>query len=179
MLEPRLISSSRVRDDRGWFSCIWRESEAPFEVAEENHSHSARAGTIRGLHWQEPQQAKLVRVLKGAILDACVCLTDARVFLFELSAERGEALLVPQGYAHGFCTLTDDVEVSYKVSAPYAPGAQFSVDAFDPSLAIPWPVDRARAHMSAKDAQAPRLYDIRPSARPLRPDPVTLDWVAE
>ena len=153
MNEPRLIQSSRVRDSRGWFSCTWRESETPFPVVEENQSMSKRSGTVRGLHWQEPQQAKLVRVLSGSILDAVVRLSDGAVFVFELS-DTGSSLYVPEGYAHGFCTLENNTEVSYKVSAAYAPGAQFSLDAFDPELAIPWPIARAAAIMSDKDREA-------------------------
>jgi len=161
MTEPEIVHSRRVRDERGWFACVWRESETPFQVAEENHSHSALAGTIRGLHWQEPQQAKLVRVLKGAVLDVCVRLTDGATFLFTLDAERGEALLVPEGYAHGFCTLENETEVSYKVSAPYAPGAQHGINPYDPSLAIPWPVSKETAIMSAKDRAAPWWHIIK------------------
>lgn len=154
MHEPRLIQSARVRDERGWFSCVWRESEAPFPMVEENHSLSKRAGTVRGMHWQEPQQAKLVRVLAGSILDACVRLVDGAVFVFELSDASG-ALHVPEGFAHGFCTLERSTEVSYKVSAPYAPGAQFGLNAFDPALAIPWPIACETAIMSDKDRHAP------------------------
>lgn len=165
MNEPRLIESARIHDERGWFSCIWRDAEAPFPVAEENASCSAKKGTIRGLHWQEPEQAKLVRVLAGAIMDACVRLSDGRVFTYELSAERGEALLVPTGFAHGFCTLTDNVHVSYKVSQAYAPGAQYGIDPFDPHLDIPWPVSVARAVMSEKDASAPGYNAARKELR--------------
>ena len=127
-----------------------------YATAEENFSLSVRAGTVRGLHWQEPQQAKFVRVLSGAILDACVRLSDGKVFTFEMSAGSG-SLLVPEGYAHGFCTLDPHTLVSYKVSRAFEPGGQFGIDPFDPLLDIPWPVSISRAVMSEKDATAPRF----------------------
>ncbi len=153
MSEPHLIPDPhRFGDERGVFTRI---ALPEYATAEENFSLSVKSGTIRGLHWQEPQQAKFVRVLAGAILDACVRLSDGRVYLFEMSAEQGKSLLVPEGYAHGFCTLTDNTLVSYKVSERFAPGAQYGIDPFDPALAIQWPVSRERAVMSAKDAAAP------------------------
>lgn len=151
----------RFEDARGVFARI---AQPDYAVAEENFSLSARAGTIRGLHWQEPQQAKFVRVLKGAILDACVRLSDGAVFIFSMSAEKGESLLVPEGFAHGFCTIEDDTLVSYKVSQAFALGAQFGIDPFDPHLDIPWPVSIARAIMSDKDADAPGYLAMRGEA---------------
>lgn len=153
MTEPYLIKDPhRFEDERGVFTRIALPGYVPVE---ENFSLSRKAGTVRGLHWQEPQQAKFVRVLAGAILDACVKLSDGQVFVFEMSADNGEALLVPEGYAHGFCTLEDNTLVSYKVSQAFAPGAQFGIDPFDPLLDIPWPVSISRAVMSEKDANAP------------------------
>jgi dTDP-4-dehydrorhamnose 3,5-epimerase len=152
LTDPELVPDPhRFEDARGVFTRIALPAYAP---AEENFSLSKRAGTVRGLHWQEPQQAKFVRVLSGAILDACVRLSDGAVYLFEMSVG-GPSLLVPEGYAHGFCTLEPNTLVSYKVSRGFAPGAQFGIDPFDPALAIAWPVSRDKAVMSEKDAGAP------------------------
>lgn len=152
MTDPRLIADPhRFEDARGVFTRIALPDYAP---AEENFSLSVRAGTVRGLHWQEPQQAKFVRVLAGAILDACVRLSDGKVFTFEMSPG-SDSLLVPEGYAHGFCTLEPNTLVSYKVSAPFAPDGQFGINPFDPLLDIAWPVSAGNAIMSEKDARAP------------------------
>lgn len=152
MIEPRLIRDPhRFEDARGVFTRI---AQPDYAVAEENFSLSLKAGTIRGLHWQEPQQQKFVRVLKGAILDVCVRLSDAAVFRFEMSPATG-ALLVPEGYAHGFCTLEDETEVSYKVSRAFAAGAQLGINPFCPLLDIAWPVSIRRAILSEKDESAP------------------------
>lgn len=159
MSEPRIIADPhRFEDARGVFTRIGLPD---YPVIEENHSLSRKAGTIRGLHWQEPPQAKFVRVLSGAILDACVQLSDGRVWLFEMSADRGESLLCPEGFAHGFCTLAPDTLVSYKVSAAFAPEAQYGLDPFDPSLAIAWPVSPSQATMSDKDRTAPMWRSIK------------------
>lgn len=145
----------RFEDARGRFTRTY-EAVAGFELVEENESWNAKAGTIRGLHWQEPAQAKIVRVLKGSIFDVCVRLSDRAVFSFTLSESDGASLYVPEGFAHGFCTLEDETRVLYKVNAAYAPGAQFGLNAFDPALGIAWPVDEANAIMSEKDRALPR-----------------------
>lgn len=163
LTEPHLVDDPhRFADARGVFT---RAAQPDYPVAEENLSLSVKCGTIRGLHWQEPQQAKFVRVLHGVIMDACVRLSDGKVFVFEMSDRNGAALFVPEGYAHGFCTLVDDTLVSYKVSQPFAPGAQYGIDPFDPRLDIPWPVSIARAIMSEKDANAPGFNAARKSLR--------------
>jgi dTDP-4-dehydrorhamnose 3,5-epimerase len=154
LTEPRLIRDPhRFEDARGAFTRI---ALPDYPIVEENYSFSQKAGTVRGLHWQEPQQAKFVRVLSGAILDACVRLSDGAVYVFEMGPRSG-SLLVPEGYAHGFCTIEPDTLVSYKVSQAFAPGAQFGIDPFDPELGIQWPVDSACAVMSDKDRSAPRF----------------------
>lgn len=151
MSNPRLITDPhRFEDERGVFTRI---ALPEYPAVEENYSLSRKAGTVRGLHWQEPQQAKFVRVISGAIYDACVRLSDGAVFVFEMA--EGQSLYVPEGYAHGFCTLEADTLVSYKVSAPFAPGAQYGVNPFDPVLDIPWPVSSASAIISDKDRGAP------------------------
>lgn len=152
MTDPVLVPDPhRFEDARGVFTRIGLPD---YPTAEENYSLSLKAGTIRGLHWQEPAQAKFVRVLSGAILDACVRLADGKVFTFEMTP-LGGSLLVPEGFAHGFCTLEPNTLVSYKVSQVFAPNGQKGIDPFDPELDIAWPVSIERAIMSEKDRNAP------------------------
>lgn len=161
MSEPILIADPhRFEDERGVFTRI---ALPAYPAAEENYSLSRQVGTIRGLHWQEPQQAKFVRVLSGAILDACVRLSDGKVFTFAMSPDTG-SLLVPEGYAHGFCTLEPDTLISYKVSAPYSPQGQFGINPFDEDLGIHWPVSPAGAVMSDKDRSAQSFAQVRKAA---------------
>ena len=163
----KLIRPRRFADARGFFCETWnsrRMAEAGIDIAfvQDNHSYSAEAGTVRGLHYQRPPhaQTKLVRVARGRIRDVAV---DVRVgsstygqwVAEELSAENGAQLLVPQGFLHGFVTLEPDTDVIYKVDAHYAPDCDGAVRFDDPSLAIDWGIDPARAVLSTKDAAAP------------------------
>lgn len=123
-----------------------------------------QAGTVRGLHYQLPPfaQAKLVRVLRGAIFDVAVDLrvgspSFGRHIAVRLDAAGDDALFVPTGFAHGFCTLTDDTVVSYKVSTLYAPQYEHGIRWDDPALGIHWPVTAERAVLSRKDAAWPSL----------------------
>ena len=110
--------------------------------------------TIRGLHWQEPQQAKFVRVLEGSIVDVCVRLSDGHVFRFDMAKD--DTLMVPTGYAHGFCTQEPYTLVSYKVSERFAPDAQYGINPLDPHLAIDWGIFwGVNPIMSEKDRNAP------------------------
>src|SRR5215470_10764307 len=125
---PRLIVSKRHVDDRGWFSEIFhqerlRDVGITCRFVQDNQSNSKRAGTLRGLHFQLPPaaQAKLVTVVKGRILDVAVDVrlhspTYGKHIATELSAESGQQLYIPIGFAHGFLTLEDDVTVMYKVT---------------------------------------------------------------
>jgi dTDP-4-dehydrorhamnose 3,5-epimerase len=130
-------------------------------------SLSAEVGTIRGLHFQKPPhaQAKLVMVLKGAILDVAVDIRRASATFgqhvaVELSAAAGNQLLIPRGFAHGFCTLEPGTQVMYKVDDFYAPESDAGIFWADPDLAINWPVRVDQAHLSPKDLGLPRLKDI-------------------
>jgi dTDP-4-dehydrorhamnose 3,5-epimerase len=130
-------------------------------------SLSAEVGTIRGLHFQKPPhaQAKLVMVLQGAILDVAVDIrraspTFGRHVAVELSAAAGNQLLIPRGFAHGFCTLEPGTQVMYKVDDFYAPESDAGIFWADPDLAINWPVRVDQAHLSPKDLGLPRLKDI-------------------
>src|SRR5262245_22348644 len=133
---PRIISSKRHMDNRGWFSESFREARLRelginCHFVQENLSYSKASGTLRGLHLQIPPaaQAKLIMVLRGRILDVAVDLrrnspTYGRYVSSELSAATGVQMYIPVGFAHGFLTLEDDVTVLYKVSAYYAPDCE-------------------------------------------------------
>ena len=138
---------------------------------QDNHSLSVAAGTVRGMHYQLPPraQAKLVRVLRGAVLDVVVDLrpgspTYGRNASAELSAANARQVYVPPGFAHGFCTLEPDTEVAYKCSDYYDPDLERGLAWDDPDLALPWPVAADRAVVSDKDRQQPRLRDVPPAA---------------
>ena len=135
---------------------------------QDNQAFSARKGTIRGLHFQAAPhaQAKLVRVLRGAIFDVAVDVRQGSPTYGQwagatLTAEVGEQLFVPRGFAHGYCTLTDDTELFYKVDGLYAPQTEGGVLWNDPDLAIAWPLD-GEPMLSEKDRVLPRLKDMAP-----------------
>lgn len=154
-------------DHRGFFleSYVFdkfKEAGIPNVFTQDNHSCSQEKGVLRGLHFQKPPftQAKLVRVTKGAILDIAVDLrNDSPTFGqwrgFELTAENFSMLLVPAGFAHGFCTLEPETHVQYKVDAPYAPEHDSGIIWNDPTLSITWPVETPI--LSGKDAQLPEF----------------------
>jgi dTDP-4-dehydrorhamnose 3,5-epimerase len=167
-----IIRPTKHGDHRGFFSETFKQSalrEAGIKLdwVQDNHSFSATRGVVRGLHYQRSPnaQAKLLRVTRGAILDVAVDLrtsspTYGRHVAVELSAENWAQLYVPVGFAHGFCTLTENVEVLYKVTAPYSPADEGGVLWCDPDLEIPWPISPEEATLSARDLQWPRLRDL-------------------
>jgi dTDP-4-dehydrorhamnose 3,5-epimerase len=167
LIEPRLIG-----DARGSFSETFRQDRftaevGPFVFVQDNQSRSALKGTIRGLHFQKQPRAqgKLVRAISGAVLDVAVDIRTGspsfgRFETVTLSAENGRQLWVPPGFLHGFCTLTDDVELVYKVTDYYSPEHDAGVRWDDPGIGIPWPVDAAAAVLSDKDRNAPLLRDL-------------------
>lgn len=168
----RLLRAVRHRDARGFFCEVYREDVlAAHGIAvhfvQDNHSHSNAHGTVRGLHFQIPPfaQAKLVRVTRGAILDVAVDLragspSFGRHVAVRLDAAEGEQLFVPEGFAHGFCTLEPDTEVTYKVNRPYSAAHDRGLYWNDPALAIPWPVGEAEAVLSERDRQHPPLAEL-------------------
>ena len=176
MLTPR-----RFGDGRGWFAETYStRSFAPalggIVFVQDNQAFSAARGTLRGLHFQRPPQAqaKLVRVLKGSIFDVTVDLragspTYGRWVGVALTAERGEQLFVPHGFAHGYCTLEPDTEVAYKVDGFYAPDSDAGLAWDDPTLAIDWPISPHEAILSDKDRRLPAFKDF---ASPFRCNPV-------
>jgi dTDP-4-dehydrorhamnose 3,5-epimerase len=169
---PVLIRPRRLGDARGWFAETW--SRARYEAAgivadfcQDNHSFSAAAGTLRGLHFQLPPsaQAKLVRCSRGRIFDVAVDVrrgspTFGRWVAAELGAADGNQLFVPRGFAHGFLTLEPDCEVQYKVDAYYDAAADAGVRWDDPRIGVAWPLPGAAKTLSAKDERLPGLDDI-------------------
>jgi dTDP-4-dehydrorhamnose 3,5-epimerase len=163
----KLVVPARFEDDRGFFSEVYNadrfaEHGLPADWVQDNHALSRRRGTIRGLHYQVApfEQAKLVRVVRGAIHDVVVDLrpgspTRGRHEAVTLSAGNWAQLLVPAGFAHGYCTLEDDTEVLYKVSAPYAPEHERGIRWDDPALGIDWPVSATEAIVSERDRRLP------------------------
>ena len=168
----KIIEPARFADARGFFSETWsrntlRAEGLDLDFVQDNHSASVNVGTLRGLHFQAPPcaQTKLVRVTRGRVLDVAVDIrknspTFGRHVAVELSAENWRQLLVPAGFAHGFCTLEPDTEVLYKVTADYAPAHDFGLAFDDPSLNIAWPFVRSELTLSDKDYSHPRLADL-------------------
>lgn len=167
-----LIEPTRIGDARGFFSETFRADR--FEAAaglvafvQDNQSLSAARGTVRGLHYQKAPRAqgKLIRVVRGSILDVAVDIrhgspTYGRHVAVELSAENWRQLWVPAGFLHGFCTLADDTEVIYKVTDYYSREHDAGVRWNDPDIGIAWPVAEAQAQLSDKDRTAPLLREI-------------------
>ncbi|WP_061932360.1 dTDP-4-dehydrorhamnose 3,5-epimerase [Aureimonas sp. AU22] len=167
------ITPRKFGDDRGFFSETFNRSRladggVDIDWMQDNQSYSAEPLTLRGLHYQEPPfaQDKLVRVLRGRVLDVAVDIragspTFRHWVALELSADAFNQILVPAGFAHGFLTLEPNTEVFYKVSAPYSGEHDRSIRFDDPEIAIRWPLDGRRPVLSAKDEAAPRLADIQ------------------
>lgn len=161
------ISTTRNADARGFLSrifCAKALAEAGWNVpiAQINHTLTAQAGTVRGMHYQNPPHAelKLVSCLRGKVWDVAVDLrAHSPTFLHwhaeTLSPENGNALLLPRGFAHGFQALTDNCELLYLHSAAYAPEAEAGLRFDDPGLAIHWPLPVAQ--LSARDQAHPVL----------------------
>lgn len=168
----QLITPRRFSDPRGWFTETYSVEAATAlgidcTFVQDNHSYSAPAFTLRGLHFQSPphEQAKLVRCVRGRIWDVAVDIRDGsptwgQWVAAELTAAGGEQLFIPAGFAHGFLTLEADCEVEYKCSNRYAPAADGGI-AWD-SVGIDWPLPPGVApKLSAKDQVQPRLADFR------------------
>lgn len=167
--DVKLIIPQKFGDDRGYFSETYKKSALEesgifIDFIQDNESLSTQTGTVRGLHFQLPpfDQAKLVRVLSGEILDIAVDIrphspTYGDHIALKLNAEDGRQLLIPAGFAHGFCTLTDHVKISYKVSAPYSKAHEGGILWNDPDLAIHWPVSKSEFILSEKDKLLPHF----------------------
>ena len=165
-------------DARGFFAETYQRQRftdigVPQDWIQDNHSLSAEKGVLRGLHYQVAPMAqdKLIRVLKGSIFDVAVDIRGgspsfgkwvARV----LSSGAFNQLLIPKGFAHGFLTLEPDVEVLYKVTAPYSPECDRGIAWNDPAIGIEWPLEPGQQPiLSGKDKTLPRLADVAPQIR--------------
>ena len=170
--DVELLTGRRFGDDRGYFrETFKRDPDSPFgalatDYVQDNESMSATVGTIRGIHYQiDPHpQAKLVRVIQGAIYDAAVDLrvgspTFGQHVGVELRGDEDLQLFVPVGFGHIFCTLEPDTIVAYKTSDYYAANTERAIRWDDPDIGIAWPIDTTQVTLSDKDAVAPLLRD--------------------
>jgi dTDP-4-dehydrorhamnose 3,5-epimerase len=169
---PVEIVPRRIGDERGYFAEVFRQDAfaghcGAYAFVQENESLSRRAGTLRGLHFQAPpfEQGKLVRCTAGAVFDVAVDLHHGsahygRWVSVTLSAERGNMLWIPPGFAHGFCTLEPGSVVNYKVTAPYSAEHDKGVAWDNPDINVNWPPEADRETLSAKDRAQPALADL-------------------
>lgn len=171
--EVLLITPTRHGDERGWFSETFRQSaleEAGFKggpFVQDNHVRSTKRGVLRGLHFQRPPRAqdKLVRCVRGTIFDVAVDIrkgspTFGHWVGAELSADNGAQLLAPRGFAHAYCTLTDDCEVLYKVTDYYAPETEGALYWNDPAIGVDWTHPPGQISTNARDGAATLLADL-------------------
>jgi dTDP-4-dehydrorhamnose 3,5-epimerase len=168
----KIVTPKRHGDARGFFSEVyklsdWRDAGMDCTFVQDNHSLSSPIGTLRGLHFQTPPfaQDKLVRVIRGRILDVAVDIrrsspTFGKHVAVELSAENWRQLFIPVGFAHGFITLEPDTEVLYKVTALYSAAHDFGLAYDDPEIGINWPFPAGGPLLSEKDKRWPNLRDL-------------------
>lgn len=168
-----LVQPRKFADHRGYFVETFSRREfaglgMANDFVQDNQSFSRRQGTVRGLHFQLPPhpQAKLVRVLKGAVYDVAVDLrsgspTFGRWCGVTLTSEKGDQLFVPRGFAHAFCTLEANTEVAYKVDAYFAPECDAGLIWDDPDIGIDWPIPANEAVLSEKDTKLSRLAEFQ------------------
>jgi len=166
------ITPRRFGDDRGFFSESWnRDTWAAagidLEFTQDNHSLSAEVGVLRGLHFQAPPRAqdKLVRVVTGAVLDVAVDIRRGsprygQWVAVEITAEKGNQVLIPGGFAHGFLTLQPNTHFLYKCTDTYAPDAEGAILWSDTDIGIDWGMDASNLTLSEKDAIAPAFKDF-------------------
>jgi dTDP-4-dehydrorhamnose 3,5-epimerase len=169
----KIATPKKHGDARGFFSEVynvsdWAAAGLDLLFVQDNHSFSAAAGTLRGLHFQIAPfaQDKLIRVARGRILDVAVDIrrsspTFGRHVAVELSAENWRQLLVPIGFAHGFVTLAPDCEVLYKTTANYSAAHDRGIAWNDPDIGIEWPLPAGGPTLSEKDRRWPRLKEAR------------------
>ena len=165
IIEPRIFE-----DARGYFFEAWKKEEfeqniGKVEFVQDNESKSSY-GVLRGLHYQkgDASQAKLVRVIKGKVLDVAVDIrksspTFGQHVMVELSDENKRQFFIPRGFAHGFLVLSDEAIFTYKVDNVYAPQADAGIRWNDPDLGIEWPIDPKDVQTSEKDLKQPFLKD--------------------
>ena len=165
VIEPRIFT-----DARGYFFEAWKQAEFEEHIGkvnfvQDNESKSSR-GVLRGLHYQKGDysQAKLVRVIKGCVLDVAVDIrksspTFGQHVMVELSGENKRQFFIPRGFAHGFLVLSDEAIFTYKVDNVDAPQADAGIRWNDPALGINWPIDPKEVLTSEKDLKQPLLKD--------------------
>jgi dTDP-4-dehydrorhamnose 3,5-epimerase len=169
----KLLEPKKFGDHRGFFSEVYsrkalREVGIDLEFVQDNHSLSAQKGVVRALHYQLAPMAqdKLVRVVRGAILDVAVDIrksspTFGKHVSAVISAANWRQILVPIGFAHGFVTLEENTEVIYKVTNYYSPQHERGILWNDPQLAIDWGIDASKATLSERDTKHPLLKDVK------------------
>ena len=165
VIEPRVFN-----DARGYFMEAWKQTEfeehiGKVQFIQDNESKSSY-GVLRGLHYQKgaASQAKLVRVIKGRVLDVAVDIrrsspTFGKHVMVELSEDNKRQFFIPRGFAHGFLVLSDEAIFIYKVDNPYAPQQDAGIRWNDPELGIEWPIDPKDVQTSEKDMKQPLLKD--------------------
>lgn len=165
VIEPKVFN-----DARGYFMEAWKQAEFNEQIykvdfIQDNESKSSY-GVLRGLHYQKGDlsQAKLVRVIKGKVLDVAVDIrksspTFGKHVMVELSEDNKRQFFIPRGFAHGFLVLSEEAIFTYKVDNPYAPQAETGIRWNDPDLAIEWPIDFSEVQTSEKDLKQPFFKD--------------------
>lgn len=167
IIEPAVFGDHRGFFTESWSAADFKEAGIDFDWIQDNHSLSTTAGVVRGLHFQKgaAAQTKLIRVVTGAVLDVIVDMRKGSPTYGEwegyiLSEANHRQLLVPKGYAHGFATLTDNVNFLYKCDNPYNAEADGGISFKSPELAIDWPIDLDTAITSEKDAAQPTFTEF-------------------
>jgi dTDP-4-dehydrorhamnose 3,5-epimerase len=165
VIEPKVFN-----DARGYFMEAWKQAEfnehvGKVDFIQDNESKTS-FGVLRGLHFQKgaAAQAKLVRVIKGKVLDVAVDIrksspTFGKHVMVELSEENKRQFFIPRGFAHGFLVLSEEAIFTYKVDNPYAPQSEAGIRWDDPDLAIQWPIDPQKVQTSEKDLKQPSFKD--------------------
>ena len=165
IIEPKVFN-----DTRGYFMEAWKQAEfnehvGKVDFIQDNESKSS-FGVLRGLHYQkgETSQAKLVRVIKGKVLDVAVdirksSLTFGKHVMVELSEDNKRQFFIPRGFAHGFLVLSEEAIFTYKVDNPYSPSTEAGIRWNDPDLGLEWPIDPTKVQTSEKDLKQPFLKD--------------------
>lgn len=165
IIRPRVFG-----DDRGYFMETFKQPEfeehiGPVQFVQDNESKSSR-GVLRGLHYQkgEHSQAKLVRVIKGRVMDVAVDLrcsspTFGKYIMVELSDENKQQLFIPRGMAHGFVVMSDEAIFTYKCDNVYCPESEAGILYSDPNVGIKWPIPSEEMLLSSKDTKHPTLLE--------------------
>ena len=168
ILEPKVFKDNRGYFFESWNNIYYEKVGITCDFVQDNESRSS-FGVLRGLHWQAMPftQAKLVRVVSGAVLDVAVDIrkgsqTFGQHFAVELTSENKRQFFIPKGFAHGFAVLSQDAVFVYKCDAPYAPQAECGVRFDDPALGINWRIKPEHWKLSAKDQTLPLFKNIDP-----------------